>query len=63
MDYVTDQPYLLLSPTISQAKGSQLKEAGGINSSLMTLHACLETLRANQLAGRNIKVCTIVSNF
>lgn len=40
----------------SHATGGVLKEAGNINSSLMTLHTCLETLRANQLAGRNIKM-------
>lgn len=39
-------------PSRTKAVGEQLKEAGNINSSLMTLHTCLEILRHNQLSGR-----------
>ena len=43
-----------------QATGCMLKEAGNINNSLMTLHACLEALRANQLSSKPSRVSIIL---
>uniref|UniRef100_U3K6H2 Kinesin family member 23 n=1 Tax=Ficedula albicollis TaxID=59894 RepID=U3K6H2_FICAL len=37
----------------TKAEGNRLREAGNINQSLMTLRACIEVLRENQLYGTN----------
>ncbi|XP_064077220.1 LOW QUALITY PROTEIN: kinesin-like protein KIF23 [Macrobrachium nipponense] len=37
--------------TRTKATGDRVKEAGNINNSLMTLRACIETLRENQITG------------
>ncbi|GFO47821.1 kinesin-like protein [Plakobranchus ocellatus] len=55
----------------TQATGDRLKEAGNINTSLMTLGRCIETLRHNQLHRdqqrlvpfRDSKVTRILQNF
>ncbi|XP_068210272.1 kinesin-like protein KIF23 isoform X2 [Palaemon carinicauda] len=39
--------------TRTKATGDRVKEAGNINNSLMTLRACIETLRENQVIGSN----------
>uniref|UniRef100_UPI00358DDFCD kinesin-like protein KIF23 isoform X1 n=1 Tax=Myxine glutinosa TaxID=7769 RepID=UPI00358DDFCD len=39
--------------TRTRAEGSRLREAGSINTSLMTLRTCIEILRENQLFGTN----------
>uniref|UniRef100_A0A8C4N2H5 Kinesin-like protein n=1 Tax=Eptatretus burgeri TaxID=7764 RepID=A0A8C4N2H5_EPTBU len=39
--------------TRTKAEGSRLREAGSINTSLMTLRTCIEILRDNQLLGMN----------
>ena len=54
----------------TQADGIQLKEAGNINSSLMVLRTCMETLRDNQTSGtskivpyRDSKLTHLFKNF
>ncbi|XP_059138527.1 kinesin-like protein KIF20B isoform X2 [Physella acuta] len=55
----------------TQATGDRLKEAGNINSSLMTLGRCIETLRHNQLHKdqqklvpfRDSKLTRLLQNF
>lgn len=54
----------------TQADGIQLKEAGNINSSLMVLRTCMETLRDNQAGGptkivpfRDSKLTHLFKNF
>ena len=54
----------------TQADGIQLREAGNINSSLMVLRTCMETLRDNQTSGtskivpfRDSKLTHLFKNF
>lgn len=42
----------------TKSAGDRLREAGNINKALMTLRACMETLRDNQLNNTNkVSVC------
>lgn len=47
----------------TQTVGDRIKEAGNINTSLLTLGRCIKTLRHNQLNKLVIAVPTLIINF